>query len=49
MDQAPAPTPAAPSQLDRMHHLLQIKAQMEEIHAQLEYLRLMLRLAARAR
>ncbi len=28
----------------RMQRLLEIKAQMEEIHARLEYLRLMLRL-----
>jgi hypothetical protein len=33
----------------RMQRLLEIKAQMEEIHARLEYLRLMLRLGQTVR
>ncbi|HRD95793.1 MAG TPA: hypothetical protein PLA97_05225 [Rubrivivax sp.] len=33
----------------RMQRLLEIKAQMEEIHAKLEYLRLMLRLGQTVR
>ena len=33
----------------RMRRLLEIKAQMEEIHAKLEYLRLMLRLGQSVR
>jgi hypothetical protein len=33
----------------RMQRLLEIKAQMEEIHAKLEYLRLMLRLGQSVR
>lgn len=41
---------ASPQSSDpRLQHLLAIKAQMEEIHARLEYLRLMLRLGQTVR
>jgi hypothetical protein len=52
MDSKPAPAPATADSFAahaRLQKLLHLKAKMEQLHADLEYLRLMIRLGTRQR